>query len=92
MELYELQWEEKIAYHAYRSLKEGRRNNPQLLPLAEDVAKFSRYLKKEVNLWKGELELAVDQETIKVARSRLAEVLLAQIIVLTARDQERYPR
>lgn len=79
LELYELQWEDKISHHALRTLKEGRRNNPKLLPLTEDVVKMTKYLQMQVKERQEHLlrKISANQlEKVSGAWSKLAEVLL----------------
>ena len=54
--LYDLQWEGYVTHHALKSLQEGRRNNPKLLPLKKDVVKFEIDLKGEMHAKSNRLE------------------------------------
>ncbi|XP_030829920.1 uncharacterized protein LOC115919806 isoform X2 [Strongylocentrotus purpuratus] len=79
--LYDLQWGSYVTHHALRSLQEGRRNNPKLLPLTEDVVKFAKHLKGEMHAKLNGLEKESNTNRIAHEWHNLSEVLLAHIVV-----------
>jgi hypothetical protein len=46
-QLCEFRWETYVSTHAYRTLYQGKRNNPQTLPTNSDVVKMSEYIHAE---------------------------------------------
>ncbi|KAJ8034133.1 hypothetical protein HOLleu_20850 [Holothuria leucospilota] len=40
-------WDWEVSSHALRTLYQGKRNNPKLIPLTSDVVLLSKYLKQE---------------------------------------------
>ncbi|XP_022111412.1 uncharacterized protein LOC110990638 [Acanthaster planci] len=64
-----------------QTLHEGRRNNPKLLPLTEDVVTLSRFLKDEVRSREEVLRNSSEPREIQNAWIRLAEIVLTQVIV-----------
>jgi hypothetical protein len=66
---------------ANRQLEEGRFNKPQLLPLAEDIMKLSKFLRRE-----GALALVQLSEKRSVeAWSYLSKIVLAYLIMFNRR-------
>ena len=57
--------------HALRTLSEGKRNVPQLLPLANDVLNLSKYLQKH---------------RVQVGPSRLVMIVTAMLILLPMKE------
>ncbi|KAJ8023168.1 N-lysine methyltransferase KMT5A-B [Holothuria leucospilota] len=41
-------WETEVSSHALRTLYQGKRNNPKLIPLTSDVIMLTRYLREEI--------------------------------------------
>ena len=78
--LVELNWKE-VSVPANRQLDEQRFNKPQLLPLAEDIMKLSKFLRRE-----GALALVrLSEERSVEAWSDLSQIVLAYLIMFNRR-------
>ena len=78
-EIYEEEWHDRIVSLAQRSLDNKKFNNPQLVPLVEDVCCLNRYLISELELARRELEHD------SAASARYAELCLSQVILFNRR-------
>ncbi|XP_070203323.1 uncharacterized protein [Littorina saxatilis] len=88
LQVMNMTWNRKINHHAGRTLVKKKRNKIQLLPVTEDIVRFSRFLKEEATkcverLESTETPLATTTETW----SRLNEILLSQCILFNRRRQ-----
>lgn len=78
--LVELNWKE-VSVPANRQLDETKFNKPQLLPLAEDISKLSKYLKQEGAQAEEELKKTQSLE----AWNTLNKITLAYLIMFNRR-------
>lgn len=84
--LYTNKWAEEISTHALRSMYEGKRNNPKLLPLTTDVVKMSNYIKEESEKFLQLLETG-NKEDRENAWKELNKLSLAHLILFNRRRQ-----
>ncbi len=86
LQLCELTWRDRVSTHAHRTLYQGKRNKPNILPTNADVVKMSAFLHEAGN---REVELVQDArgEQIGPAWKRLNEVALCHLIMFNRRRQ-----
>lgn len=84
--LYTNKWAEEVSTHALRSMYDGKRNNPKLLPLTSDVVKMSNFIKEESVRF---LQLLVtgNEEDKENAWKELNKLCLAHVILFNRRRQ-----
>ena len=81
-------WQTYVSSHAHRTLYQSKRNNPEELPLNEDIVEFSKYLQDTSD---KQMEILISGE--KTAWNLLAETVLCQVIMFNRRRQgEVYQR
>lgn len=89
LELHTIQWNEEISNQALRELYQKKKNNVKRMPLAEDVATFTKYLNnlatKTILEMRSSIPLQIKE--LKCLWQRLAEVNLTQIILFNRRRQ-----
>ncbi|XP_071853449.1 uncharacterized protein [Apostichopus japonicus] len=80
-------WDWEVSSHALRTLYEGKRNNPKLVPLTTDVVLLSKYLRGEAESSLADLKKAKAVEEIKKSWRNLAEITLTQILLFNRKRQ-----
>lgn len=76
------EWDSEFTSNALRNLNELQKNKVKLLPLTEDVAKLSNFLKREI--YESYRCLSTDNENC-VAYQQLQKLILAMIILFNRR-------
>lgn len=80
-------WEVEVSSHALRTLYQNKRNNPKLLPLTEDVALLTKYLKERAAISAASLKKAQSTGEIQNSWKELAKVTLTQMILFNRKRQ-----
>ena len=80
--LFELRWSREIASNAHRTVVEKRKNTISLVPLSEDLALLTNFLKKQIAT---SLQVLNETPSCKFAYIQLQKALLAQIILFNRR-------
>lgn len=75
--LFDINWESEVTANAHRTNLQNKRNTVELLPLTDDVTKFSSYLKKTVAALVEKLDEEYDWESyVSLQRSLLTSLTL----------------
>ena len=82
--LIENKWDEEISCHALRTLYQKKRNNPQLLPLTNDVVTLSTYLQAKTEEHVAQLKSMEDSNK---PWTELSKIIMTYLIVFNRRRQ-----
>jgi len=86
LQLCEMKWRERVSTHAHRTLQQGKRNKPVVLPTNADVVKMSSFIHDT-----GDRELqslkAARGKQIRAPWKKLNEVTLCHLIMFNRRRQ-----
>ncbi len=80
-----MRWETEVSTHAHRTLYQGKRNNPEVLPTSADVVKMSEYLQETRGNCMQDMRDDANDE--RAAWSSLNEITLTQVIMFNRRRQ-----
>lgn len=86
-ELYRMKWSELVTKNALRTLREMKRNKAKILPLTEDVVKFTNHVHNCAEEEKKRLLSCSDPEKVPHIWRKLAESVLAAILVFNKKRQ-----
>ena len=81
IDLYKLEWEARVSFHAHSTLNEKRQRSPELLPCTEDLQKLAHYQQEEMNRLSQEL----NDNPSSSAWLELAEHTLTKLTVFNKR-------
>ncbi|PIK58106.1 hypothetical protein BSL78_04962 [Apostichopus japonicus] len=80
-------WDVEVSSHALRTIYQGKRNNPKLLPLTSDVVLLTKYLKEESENSMNDLSAATSPEEVQNAWKKLSNVVLTQLMLFNRKRQ-----
>lgn len=82
--LLQMNWGDDVSSNAIRSLHEAKKNSGRIIPLAEDVATLTKYL-KSASTEEYNILLNSEDEALRMSWIRLAKILLVVIITFNRR-------
>lgn len=80
-------WDVEVSSHALRTLYQGKRNNPKLLPLTADVVQLTKYLKEESVNSMNNLRAAETPDQVQNAWKKLANIIVTQLMLFNRKRQ-----
>ncbi|PIK39052.1 hypothetical protein BSL78_24110 [Apostichopus japonicus] len=80
-------WDVEVSSHALRTIYQGKRNNPKLLPLTSDVVLLTKYLKEESENSMNDISAAISPEEVQNAWKKLSNVVLTQLMLFNRKRQ-----
>ncbi|XP_077978108.1 uncharacterized protein LOC144433636 [Glandiceps talaboti] len=89
MDLYRLEWENKVSSHAGHTLQARRANNTKLLPLTEDIVKLTNRLQ---DIMQNTAKNLREKTLVEGSWSSLCKATLAQVILFNRRREGEVSR